>query len=113
MKVGQARFRALIALDRFDSGAAPERGYVKRARGLMIEAHCPGPPGSVRYFPARICWDGDRRLRPGDRAVVTITMTDADAGAFFCAGQQFRLWSGCVVGHGTISRKVYSDYTPS
>ena len=113
MKMGQARFRALIALDRLDDGAAPERGYAKRARGLMIEAHCPGPPGSVRYFPARICWDGDRTLRPGDRAVVTITMTEEDAGAFFRAGQQFRLWSGCVVGHGTISRKVYSDYTPS
>jgi hypothetical protein len=44
---------------------------------------------------------------------VTITMTDDDAGTFFRAGHNIRLWSGRVVGHGTISRKVYSEYTPS
>jgi hypothetical protein len=40
-------------------------------------------------------------------------MTDHDAGTFFRAGHNIRLWSGRVVGHGTISRKVYSQYTPS
>jgi len=44
---------------------------------------------------------------------VTIGLTDDDAGTFFAAGHRFRLWSGHVVGHGTISRKVYTDYTPS
>lgn len=104
-------FRALVALDPADGGTARE--YENRARGLMVEAHCPGPPGSVRYFPARLCWDGDQPLHSGDHAVVTITVTGEDAGGFFRAGQQFRLWSGRVVGHGTISRKVYSEYTPS
>jgi hypothetical protein len=111
MKVRQARYRALIRLDRLDRDAA--RGYMNRMRGLMVEAHCPGPPGSVRYFPAEIYRDGGQPLRSGDRAVVTITMTGDDAAAFFGAGQQFRLWRGRVVGHGTISRKVYSEYTPS
>lgn len=111
MVVPQARFRALIVLDRLD-GDTGQR-YANGARGLMIEAHCPGPPGSVRYFPARICWDGDQALCPGDHAIVTIAMADDDAAEFFRAGQDFRLWSGRVVGHGTISRKVYSEYTPS
>lgn len=109
--VAQSRFRALIALDRLEGDRARE--YANSARGLMVEAHCPGPPGSVRYFPARMCWDGDQALHPGDHAVVTIVMNDEDAGEFFHAGQDFRLWSGRVVGHGTISRKVYSEYTPS
>lgn len=109
--VRQARFRALIVLNQLDGDTGRE--YANRARGLMIEAYCPGPPGSVRFFPARISWDGDQALHPGDHAVVTITMTDDDAGEFFEAGQQFRLWSGRVVGHGTISRKVYSEFTPS
>lgn len=107
--VRQARFRALIALDQ--PGGARE--YANRARGLMVQAHCPGPPGSLRYFPARVCWDGDQTLHPGDHAVVTITMTDDDAPEFFRPGQHFRLWCGGVIGHGTISRKVYSEFTPS
>ncbi|HWG00985.1 MAG TPA: hypothetical protein VG164_03945 [Trebonia sp.] len=79
----------------------------------MVKVHCPGQAGSVRYFPVEICWDGAQALRPGDHAVVTINMSDDDAGTFFCAGQRFRLWCGRDVGHGTISRRVYTDYTPS
>lgn len=109
--VRQARFRALIALDQ--PGGDTAREYANRARGLMVQAHCPGPPGSLRYFPARVCWDGDQTLHPGDHAVVTITMTDDDAPEFFRPGQHFRLWCGGVIGHGTISRKVYSEFTPS
>lgn len=111
MKVHQAHFRALVVLDRI--GGNTSREYPNHTRALMVEVHCPGPPGSVRIFPAQICRDSDEPLRPGDRTVVTLTMTDDDAGTFFHAGQQFRLWSGRVVGHGTISRKVYSEYTPS
>jgi hypothetical protein len=111
IKVHQAHFRALVVLDQV--GVDTSRGYLNHTRALMVEAHCPGPPGSVRYFPAQLCWDSDEPLRPGDRAVVTITMTDDDAGTFFHADHNIRLWSGRVVGHGTISRKVYSEYTPS
>jgi len=35
--------------------------------------------GSVWHFPAEICWDGERSLHPGDRAIVTIMVTDDEA----------------------------------
>jgi hypothetical protein len=112
--VHRSRFRALITLDSLcDNASRIQQQYPNHTRVLMVQAHCPGPPGSVRYFPAEICWDDKQPLRPGDHAVVTITMTDDDAGTFFSAGHQFRLWCGHVVGHGTISRKVYTDYSPS
>ena len=111
IKVHQTHFRALVVLD--PVGIGTSREYPNHTRALMVEAHCPGPPGSVRFFPAQICRDSDEPLRPGDHTVVTITMTDDDAGTFFRAGHNFRLWFGRVVGHGIISRKVYSEYTPS
>jgi hypothetical protein len=114
VRVHRSRFRAVITLDPLGEHVGKvQQQYPNHTRVLMVEAHCPGPPGSVRYFPAELCWDSDQPLCPGDHVVVTIAMTDDDAGTFFSAGHQFRLWSGDVVGHGTISRKVYTDYTPS
>jgi hypothetical protein len=69
--------------------------------------------GSCRYFPAEICWDGEQPLHPGGQAVVTVTVTDDDAAAFLGAGQPFTLWSGGAVGHGTVSRRVFTEYGPS
>lgn len=110
----RSRFRALITLNSLgDNDSEILRQYSNHTRVLMVEAYCPGPPGSIRHFRAEICWDDERPLHPGDHSVVTITMTDDDAGNFFAAGHQFKLWCGGVVGHGIISRKVYSDYTPS
>jgi hypothetical protein len=115
MKVRQARFRALITLD--PPGRAPRRRgapaqqYPDHTRALMIGSALRST-GSVRYFPTETCWDSERPLRPGDHAVVTITVADDEASAFFATGQRFALWSGDV-GHGTISRKVCTDYSPS
>lgn len=114
VSVRQSSFRALITLDSLGDreSKAPEQ-YLNHTHTLMVETRGAGPPGSVRFFPAEISWDGDRPLYPGDHAVVTITVTDDDAGTLFSPGDQFRLWCGRVVGHGTISRKVYTAYTPS
>jgi hypothetical protein len=115
--VRQARFRALITLD--PAGPRPaaprpaSRQYPNHTRALMIRARPLRNAGSSRYFPAEICWEGERPLRPGDHAEVTIAVSDDEASAFFGAGQRFTLWSGGDVGHGTISRKVYTDYSPS
>jgi hypothetical protein len=69
--------------------------------------------GSARYFPAETCWDSEQPLHPGDRAWVTIMVTDDQASAYLDAGQRFTLWSGGDVGHGVIARKVYTQYSPS
>lgn len=69
--------------------------------------------GSVGHVPAEICGDAEPPLRPGDHSLVTITMTDHDAGTFFSAGRRFRLRCGGVVGDGVILRMVCTDYTSS
>jgi len=117
MRVRQARFRAVITLDPAESRPAtlhpPAQQYPNPTRALVIQARPLRNAGSVRFFPSEICWDGDQPLHPGDRAWVTITVTDDDAGAYFDAGQRFTLWSGGDVGHGLIARKVYTRYSPS
>lgn len=112
----QFRFRALIALDASGprhAGLRPAaQQYANHTHALMILARPLRNAAAARYFPAEICWDNEGPLRPGDHAEVTITVTDDEAGAFFDAGQRFTLWSGGDIGHGTISRRVFTDNGP-
>lgn len=114
----QFRFRALITLDPVEprSGGLhrPPRQYPNHTRALVIMARpLRDDTGAARPLPAEIWWDGDEPLRPGDHAVVTAMVSDEQADAFLGAGQRFTLWSGGVVGHGTVSRRVFTDYGPS
>ena len=86
--------------------------YLNRTHVLMLRAESREKPGHYRSFSAELCWDEDAPLHPGDRHVVTVTLTDDDAPVFFCAGQRFTLWSGAEVGHGTISRRVFTEHGP-
>jgi hypothetical protein len=122
----QVRYRALIALDPTPAGpdapsmpttprrpkASKPRQYPNHTHALMVRAQSLSDPSYARCFPAELSWDDERPLHPGDRAEVTITMTDDEAAAFFGAGQRFSLWSGTDIGHGTISRRVYTEYGP-
>ena len=80
----------------------------------MLRAESRKKPGYVRNFCAELCWDDESPLHPGDRHVVTITITDDEAPAFFGAGQRFTLWDGVEVGHGTLSRQTFAltEYGP-
>jgi hypothetical protein len=122
----QVRYRALIALD--SAPAEPDglvmrrmlraplaplpRRYANHTHALMIRACCLTRPEYARCFPAELSWDDEQPLYPGDRAEVTITMIDDDAPAFFGVGQRFSLWDGADIGHGTVSRKVFTEYGP-
>ena len=120
------RYRALIALDSVPaepnapsmpetprrSMASKPRQYVNHTHALMIRAQCLSDPGYARCFPAELSWEDERPLHPGDRAEVTITMTDDEVAEFFGAGQRFSLWNGTDIGHGTISRRVFTEYGP-
>jgi hypothetical protein len=105
------RFRALITLD---PAAGPSaREYASGTRALLVQATRNGKPGTAKFFPAMMTWDDEKNpLRPGDRAVVTVTITDAQAPAYLAAGQHFGLW-GAGTGHGVISRQVYTAGGPS
>ncbi len=118
----RTRFRAAITLNPAAAPGEPRppsrhcldrARYLNPTRALMIEIRPLRNAGSVRHFPAEICWDSEEPLRPGDHAVVTITVTDDEAGDYFAAGQPFTLWSGGEAGHGVISRRVYTDHAPS
>jgi hypothetical protein len=118
MKVRQFRFRALITLDPAEPrpGALhrPARHYPNHTRALMIVAEpLHAGVGPARPLPAEIWWDGEEPLRPGDHASVTARVSDDQACAFLEAGTRFALWSGGEVGHGTIYRRVFTDYGPS
>ncbi|HEX6449551.1 MAG TPA: hypothetical protein VF060_08820 [Trebonia sp.] len=87
--------------------------YLNRTHELMLRAESREKPGFYRSFSAELAWDDDVPLHPGERHVITVTLTDDDAPVFFWAGQRFTLWSGGEVGHGTISRRVFSEHGPS
>lgn len=113
----QARYRAIIALDPVHPapslprpGRPADSGEVYRnhTRELVLCAGSREKPGDVREFAAELSWDDDEPLHPGDRHVVTVTVTDDHDPAVFGPGQRFTLWNGGEVGHGTISRKMFS-----
>ena len=120
MKLRQLRFRALITLDPPGTRSAvlsrPSRPsaqrYLNHTHALMVQAFRLHSPGDTRIFSAEICWDDEQPLCPGDHAEVTITVTDDEAPEYLGAGQRITLWSGSDVGHGTITRRVFTQYGP-
>ncbi|MBO0803529.1 MAG: hypothetical protein J2P25_10720 [Nocardiopsaceae bacterium] len=86
--------------------------YLNHTHELVLRTESPEKPGSYRTFATELSWDDEMPLHPGDRHVVTLTVTDDDAPRFLNAGQRFTLWSGSEVGHGMISRKVFTQYGP-
>lgn len=107
----QFSFRALIALDATGPGCGPWC-YSTPTRALKLRAAPLRPPARHRLFPAEVRWADQQPLRPGDRVVVTITVADDDAEMFFAAGQRFTLWDGQDIGHGTISRQIFTGPPP-
>ena len=117
MKVRQFRYRAQITLDPVEPrpGALhpPARQYPSHTRALMIaalplRADGPGPAPPGGNLAGRRRAAAPRRPRRGDGPGVR-----RQADAFLDAGARFTLWSGGEVGHGTIYRRVFTDYGPS
>ena len=105
------RFRALVTVDA-PVANAPDRAYASGTRAFLVHANRIGQPARSKFFQAMMTWDEDTELRPGNRAVVTITVADTDAQAYLDAGQRFTLWGGGS-GHGMIARQVYTASAPS
>jgi hypothetical protein len=105
------RFRAAITLD---PAAGPSaREHASGTRALLVHGTRNGEPGTGKFFPEMMTWDDEENpLRPGDRAVVTVTIADAEAPAYLAAGQHFGLW-GAGGGHGVISRPACTAAGPS
>lgn len=109
--VAETGWTAAMTVSPADIARDP-RQYLSHTHDLMVRASSLRLPARTRSFPAELCWDDEVPLNPGDRHVVTITVLDDDAPEFLGAGQRFTLWDGSEVGHGTISRQVFSEYGP-
>jgi hypothetical protein len=109
--VKRFRFRALVTLDPPTRGRAGKQ-YSSGTRALIVHARRLDRPSRDKFFPATICRDAGLPLHPGERTVVTITVTDDEAPSYFGPGQVFTLW-GASGGYGVVSRRVYTDFGPS
>jgi hypothetical protein len=78
----------------------------------MIHTSGSGQPSCSKYFPATITRDDGQPLKPGERQVVTITVTDDEAGLFLAPGTPFTIWGGGY-GRGIVSRRVFTNSSPS
>ena len=105
------RFRALVTLDAPTTKRVATR-YASGTRKLMVHAWHASQPSCDKYFQAMIAEEKGLPLRPGRPAVVTITVVDDQAPAYFSPGQAFTLWGACG-GHGIVSRRVFTDFGPS
>jgi hypothetical protein len=86
-------FAVLVMLD----PAASEHAGLCDAGGMLDG--CLVEPSRYTYFPAVISVDDGRPARPAAHALVTITLHDSEARAFFAPGQRFTIWADAVVGH--------------
>ena len=100
----QFRFRALVTFDAVARGC-PARQYSSGTRALMVH--------TVRTGNRVITRDDEKPLQPGTHTVVTITLTSDGAEAPLQAGQHFAVWNGDDMGHGIISRQVFTAFGPS
>jgi len=101
------KYRALITLD----GPGPGRNakpYAPGTHKLMVRCGRLAQPTTVRCFPAAIYRADEQPVSPGDAdVIVTIEVSDDEAGEFLSPGQHFTLWNGQDIGHGVISRRVF------
>jgi hypothetical protein len=111
----QFRFRALVTLESWASARREQdrRGLDPSAtHALIIHVWHAGQPSCSKSFPAGISRDDGQPLEPGQRQVVTITVTDDEAPQFLAPGRQFTIWGGGS-GRGVISRRVFTNSGPS
>lgn len=97
------RFRALVTLSERVPDLPPSR-HPGGPHVVMINVGQADRPPSSRDFPAAICRDDELPLRPGDQAMVTVTVADDVPAGFLLPGQRFILWAGTDIGHGFITQ---------
>ena len=108
----QFRFRALVTFDAVTPDR-PARQYPSGTHALMVHIRQSASAGGDMLIPAVITQDDGKPLRPGMHPVVTITLTSHGTAAPLDAGQHFALWGGDDIGHGIISRQVFTAFGPS
>jgi hypothetical protein len=71
--------------------------------GEHCETHAP------RIFSALVTTSADgAAVQDGNHVIVTISLFANDPSDYFRAGADFALWQGREVGHGVVTRRLYS-----
>jgi hypothetical protein len=91
--MGQYRFTAQVMLD------LAAREYAARCGQSAAQACCLVEPSRYTYFPAVIETEEEQPQRGVAHALITTTLYDGEAGAFFAPGQRFTIWADALVGH--------------
>ena len=89
----QHRFRALITF-------GPAAGHLSGPHALcLVQANL------GKHLPAAISCK-ELRAGPGVRAMVSVTLADGEAEAFFAPGQPFTIWADAVIGQTIRADRV-------
>lgn len=101
------KYQALLTL------YPPERGGLSAA--LPCQTRCLVVRGRhhdtrvSKIFSSVVATQDDRPLCPGDACVpVTMQLNGDDAREYFGPGEHFTLWLGTDVGHGVVSRRMFT-----
>jgi hypothetical protein len=89
----QYRFTALVTLD------PAAREHAAGCGQSAARACCLLEPSRYTYFPAVIETEEEEPQQAVPHALITATLYDSEARAFFAPGQRFRIWADALVGH--------------
>lgn len=90
----QYRFTVLVMLDPAAGENAMRCGQSTARACCLVEPSC-----YTYFFPAVIETEEEQPQQGVPRALMTTTLSDSEAGAFFAPGQRFTIWADALVGH--------------
>lgn len=101
------KYQALLTLYPSERGGL-SAALPRQSRCLVVRAHHHASRVS-KLFSCVVTTRDDQPLCPGDAHVpVTMQLNGDDALEYFGPGEHFTLWLGGDVGHGVVSRRMFT-----
>lgn len=101
------KYQALLTLYTADDGGLRST-LPGETRCLVVRAYHHDTHDS-KIFSSLVVTDDERPLRPGDAHVrATVQLHGDDARDYLGPGEHFDLWFGTDVGHGVVSRRMFT-----
>ena len=101
------KFQALVTIDTETDGHPLSRPGVAPQR--MVLHGLDSDSGRSQMFSTLVSCDDEGPFRPhGDRFLVTLRLAGEDVARYLGIGGHFDLWLGHKVGHGIVTRRLFS-----